>query len=186
MKQSWKRELLVAAAILVMVFVVGATQAGEEAAAALDAEAVFAELKALEGTWNGSAAAEDAPEEDFKAADLTFEYKVSANGTVVMETMMPGTDHEMINMYHLDGENLVLTHYCAGGNQPTMRLDRSHSTAKDLHFEFTGGTNLDPAKDTHIHSAQITFGDEGKIKSSWVGYSEGKAAGTMNFLLARK
>ncbi len=47
----------------------------------------------------------------------------TADGTVVMETMDSGNpDHEMINMYHLGGNEFVLTHYCAGNNQPIMRL----------------------------------------------------------------
>jgi hypothetical protein len=68
----------------------------------------------------------------------------SAGGSVVMETMMAGTDYEMINMYHLDGDDLVLTHYCAGGNQPTMRLDRAKATATELPFVFTGGPTSTP------------------------------------------
>ncbi len=35
--------------------------------------------------------------------------------------MYPGMEHEMTNMYTLDGNTLVMTHYCAGGNQPRMR-----------------------------------------------------------------
>ena len=35
----------------------------------------------------------------------------------------------MINMYHMDGDDLVLTHYCAGGNQPTMKLNTENSSA---------------------------------------------------------
>jgi len=55
-----------------------------------------------------------------------------------------------------------------------------------LKFEFTGGSNLDPAKDQHIHSAHIKFQDGRKVVSSWEGYLEGKPAGTMNFHLARQ
>ena len=55
---------------------------------------------------------------------VVHEFKTSAAGTVVMETMNPGTGHEMINMYHVDGDDLLLTHYCAGNNQPRMRLNR--------------------------------------------------------------
>ncbi len=103
------------------------------------------------------------------AGEVTHEIVVSAAGTVVMETMQPGTDHEMINMYHLDGDELVLTHYCAGGNQPRMRLDRAVSSAERLVFEFAGGTNLDPAVDEHIHEAEVAITGKDRIDSRWSG-----------------
>ena len=62
---------------------------------------------------------------------------------------MPGTDHEMVSVYHADGKDVVMTHYCAFGNQPKMKLDPA-SKDNELKFVFAGGTNLDPAKDTHM------------------------------------
>ena len=52
-------------------------------------------------------------------------YGVTAAGTAVMEALFPETDHEMLTVYHLEGNDLVLTHYCAMGNQPrsTNRLE---------------------------------------------------------------
>ncbi len=79
----------------------------------------------------------------------------------------------------------MLTHYCAGGNQPTMRLDREASTAERLVFDFTGGTNLDPAVDQHIHSAEIQLGGDGKVESIWTAWAGGEPAGVMTFHLAR-
>ncbi len=52
---------------------------------------------------------------------VTCVFKLLSGGSAVRETMFPGTDHEMTNMYHLDGHDLVLTHYCAEGNQSRMR-----------------------------------------------------------------
>jgi len=43
-------------------------------------------------------------------------YKVSSAGSVVVETIDPGTDHEMITVIHPDGDSLLLTHYCMLGN----------------------------------------------------------------------
>jgi len=164
---------------------IGATPvwAGE----ALEAGAVFDQLKALEGTWQGKPQGEGAAaeSEEQPPAEVTHVFQVSAAGTVVMETMMPGTDHEMINMYHLDGDDLVLTHYCAGGNQPQMRLNRETSTADTLNFDFAGGTNLNPATDGHIHSGQLVLKGGDRIDSVWLGYNEGKPAGKMTFHLAR-
>ena len=147
----------------------------------------FDTLKGMAGTWRGTpegSGAEAAAEAE-AVGEVVHEIEVSAAGTVVMETMGPGTDHEMINMYHLDGEDLLLTHYCAGGNQPRMRLDRDGSTARRLVFDFDGGTNLDPATDHYIRSAEITLSEDGKLVSAWTSWGGGGPAGGMTFRLAR-
>ena len=51
-------------------------------------------------------------------------YRVTAAGSAVMEVLFPGTDHEMVTVYHQDGDDLILTHYCAAGNQPRMKCRR--------------------------------------------------------------
>ncbi|MCK7511304.1 MAG: hypothetical protein MZV70_49445 [Desulfobacterales bacterium] len=56
---------------------------------------------------------------------VSVTYRITANGSVVLETLFPGTDHEMLTLYHLDNDRLGLTHYCAMGNQPRMELDPS-------------------------------------------------------------
>ena len=150
----------------------------------VDVHDVFDRLKGLEGTWQGTASG-GSEAEARSEVDVTHVFEVSAAGTVVMETMNPDVpDHEMINMYHLDGNQLVLTHYCAGGNQPTMKLVEPASV-QELRFDFTGGTNLDPAKDEHIHAAHLVLVDAGTLKSSWTGYKDGREAGVRTFLLKR-
>ncbi len=54
-----------------------------------------------------------------------------------------------------------------------------------MRFDFTGGTNLDPARDAHIHGAHLVIVDAGTLKSSWTGYNEGQEAGVRTFLLKR-
>ena len=156
------------------------------ASAELTADDAFATLKGMAGSWHGTpeSAGEEAAAEAEAAGQATFEIEVSAAGTVVMETMGPGTEHEMINMYYQDGDDLVLTHYCAGGNQPTMRLDREASTAERLIFDFTGGTNI-PEDGHYIHDTEIGIHGEDKIESIWNSWSSGEPAGGMTFHLAR-
>jgi len=159
------------------------------AAAELTAADAFATLKGMAGSWHGTPEAAgvelDAEAAAEMAGQVTHVIEVSAAGTVVMETMAPGTEHEMINMYHLDGDDLVLTHYCAGGNQPTMRLDREASSAKRLIFDFTGGTNLDPDSDHFIHDMELGILGDGKVESIWNSWAGGAEAATMIFRLAR-
>ncbi len=153
----------------------------------LTAEDVFGKLKAMEGSWRAEAAealeGEAGGEEPTEPG--THDFRASANGTVVMEVMSPGTPHEMINMYHMDGEDLVLTHYCAGGNQPIMRLDRKGLADGRIEFDFVGGTNLDPAVDMHIHSTTFEFGEDGSMASTWVGWAGGEPSGVMQIQLSR-
>jgi hypothetical protein len=170
-----------------LVSVVILTSATASSAGEITAAGVFDQLKSMSGTWKGPVEGdgEEAEQEAAAQMEAVHHFQVSAAGTVVMETMGPGTEHEMINMYHLDGDDLVLTHYCAGGNQPTMRLDRKASSESTLVFEFTGGTNLDPETDHHIHSAELKVIDADRVDSIWKGWSEGKPAATMTFRLAR-
>jgi hypothetical protein len=152
----------------------------------VDAQTAFDQLKTLAGTWRGTPEGQgEAEAEAGTKSEVVHEFRISSAGTVVMETMNRGTDDEMINMYHLDGDDLLVTHYCSGGNQPRMRLDRNRSTAKTLVFDFAGGTNLDPAVDGHIHAAKITFVDDEHLDSAWTSHAEGKQAGVMTFHLAR-
>lgn len=177
----WK-SLQIALLCLLVLVVASPSVAGE-----LNAQQVFDQLKGLDGTWEGNpeGEGEEAEAEAEAAGPVKHEIQVSAAGTVVMETMNPGTDGEMINMYHLDGDDLLLTHYCAGGNQPQMRLDLAESTEDLLVFDFVGGTNLDPATDHYIGSARIEIVDSDHMESVWGAYAGTEQVGTMTFHLER-
>jgi hypothetical protein len=173
------------ACVAVVAFGVLAVGAGRTAFAAdekgVAAKAAFARLEALAGEWKVEAHdtghASDQP--------MKIVYRVTANGSAVMETLFPGTDHEMVTMYHLDGDDLRLTHYCAMKNQPHLKLDKAASTADALVFAFDGGTNLDPEKDMHMHSGRIFFREGGRVESEWDGYKGREKLHTAKFALSR-
>lgn len=112
-------------------------------------------------------------------------FKPTGAGSAVVETQFPKAPHEVVSVYHLDGNDLRMTHYCAAGNQPRLKLDRAHSRPDRLVFTFDGGTNLDPGKDIHIHGLVVTFQQDGRVASAWEGYKDGKASGTTTFLMTR-
>jgi hypothetical protein len=157
----------------------------------VDAKSAFARIKTLAGTWKSQTSDEQKAEhatdkvEDHKR-DSSVIYKLTGADTALMETQFPGSNHEMVSVYHLDGDDLRMTHYCAAGNQPRVKLDRANSKPDELIFVFDGGTNLDPQKDMHIHGVKITFHDDGKVTSAWEGYMGGKKAMTTSFLLTRQ
>jgi hypothetical protein len=82
------------------------------------------------------------------------------------------TPEEMVTVYHLDKDAIVLTHYCSGGNQPRMR---SKGLAGNLLvFDYDGGMNIDPAKTSHMHSTQMEFISADEIRATWNNWSNGK------------
>lgn len=140
------------------------------------AKAAFDALAGLAGTWQGEAGGEPAQ----------VVYRLASGGSVVMETQFPSTDHEMITMYHLDGAELVATHYCAAGNQPRFKLDRDHSTAAKLVFGFAGGSNLDPKRDMHIHGGEIQIKSPDAVAAQWDHWQKGASSAKLTFDLQRR
>lgn len=140
--------------------------------------AAFAKLQSLAGDWSGTVVTKGTGP---KAA---VQYRLIGNKSTVVEALFPGTPHEMVTMYHRNGDRVVLTHFCAMGNQPEMELS-PESTADELKFTFTGGDNIEPAKSTHMHSGSIRFVSADEIEMHWTVWQDGKAAGTNDFFLQR-
>ena len=177
MKHATSVSYVVIAAITLFGFVAAFGQS--TSSPSMTAQDAFAMLKNLAGEWNGTIQEKD------KGPAGSVIYKVTASGNVVLETLFPGTEHEMVTTYYLKGDQLMLTHYCASGNHPMMALDQQ-STKAMLVFTFAGATNFDPEKDTHMHNARFKLVDNDHLESEWDHYQNGKNAGPAKFFLARK
>lgn len=130
----------------------------------------FALFKDLEGDWYF------VDENGDPTDTLALSYELTGGGSAVMERVFPGEDHEMITMYYMDGGNLMLTHYCAVGNQPTM-IEMPTDSQRVVIFEFYRGTNMDPATSSYMHDAKFEFLDVDRMRSTWRFYKEGKPSG---------
>lgn len=179
--RSHKRIGVIAATAAVVVGALAACAAGfqdkpRDAGPTKAAESpAFEKIKALAGEW----VLEDRPEA------VASSFRLTAGGSVVIETMFPGTEHEMVNMYHLDGSDLSLTHYCGLGNQPRMKAEKSADAGR-VSFKFVGGCNIDPAKDAHMRDAVYTFVDASHLKTEWAMFKDGKQDHVKAFNLVRQ
>ena len=131
----------------------------------------------LVGEW------EMADEDKDGKPDGTVSYRVTSNGFAVAETLFAGTDYEMITMYAFDGAEIVMTHYCAMGNQP--RLVGERKSDNTLHFKFKDGTNIDPKADTYMGEMTLIVIDDNHIRHEWKSFSKGADAGTVTFDFTR-
>ena len=151
--------------------------AADPSAQVYDAQSALDALKALEGDWIGT------PETG--TTKSAVRYEVIAAGSTVVKTYAPGKANEMLTIYHMDGDQLILTHYCALDNQPRMRFEASDRPG-EIRFAFDGGTNFDPAVDAHAHEGWTRIAEDGTIETESIGMSDGKPSPARRTVLARR
>src|SRR2546430_11071671 len=91
----------------------------------------FDKLKTLVGDWQATAA----------TGVQTAPFELIADSSVLASRLSGGMPHDMHTMIHMDGNDLMLTHYCAMHNQPRMTLVPG-TDPNILMFQFKDGTNL--------------------------------------------
>lgn len=125
-------------------------------------------MKSLSGTWTGTGMMQG------QETPMVVDYKTTAGGSAVLETLSPGTPMEMISIYYEDDGKLVMRHFCMLKNQPVLGV--KNFSDNTIEFDLIDGTNMDASKDMHMHSAVFTFIDDNTMTQSWTPYQNGKAA----------
>jgi hypothetical protein len=131
-----------------------------------DARAAFERIKQLEGSWEGRST---------KGWVETLRYQVIAGGSAVLETSFeahPG--EEMATVFHMDGDRLVLTHYCVAKNQPRLEATSISDGGRRVVFTFKDGGNIPTRDKGHMDSAVYTFDGTDRVTSRWSWYEAGK------------
>lgn len=140
-------------------------EAGRALPASGDASAAFARLKKLAGRWQAQSS---------KGWSEEVTYEVVARGSAVVQRIAfaDNPDETMYTVYHLDGDRLLLTHYCEARNQPRLVLVE---TGKDrLAFDFLDATNLPSRNHGHMDRAVFTFLDDDRFSSRWTWFQDGR------------
>ena len=150
--------VLIAALLVTPVF---AGEAAKEHHAIKNVPPAFEHLKSLVGTWEGVGGGDS-------KGTTTFE--IVASGSAIMERMAPMGEPPMINVYHPDGDAVVMTHYCGSGNQPRMRCTKDGSS---LVFTMTDITNWKKGE-TKMEALTLVLVDADHLKQEWVSDDNGK------------
>ena len=131
------------------------------------AESALEFLKSMSGDWDGTSA------ENRHGSYPAINFRVMAAGSTVVETVLQGHPNEMESVFHMDGDDLLLTHYCALQNAPVLRFERSDEPGL-IQFVFHGGTNFDPAVDAHFHEGTFKIVGADTVESTFVVVAGGK------------
>lgn len=126
----------------------------------------FEAMKSLTGQWEGK---------DQMGNLVKVSYRMTGGGSALMSeisTSKPGHSEDMVSMVHMDGDRLLLTHYCMAGNQPRMQATISPD-GKSITFDFVDGTNI-AATPGHMRSVVFTFSDANHHSEEWHFAAPGK------------
>lgn len=120
-----------------------------------DAQAAFAKLKTLEGNWSGKTS-------DGRVVETS--YRITSNGSAIMSEIH--AEDNMITMFNMDGDRLLMTHYCGAGNQPRMAATASPD-GKVITFSYIDATNLLSSQPGHMERHVVTLIDVDHYTEAW-------------------
>ena len=136
----------------------------------------FDQLKSLAGHWEGTTS-------DGKKVQVSYE--LISNGSVLMERLHPGNEPDMITMYSLEGDRILVTHYCSMGNQPTMQTPASPAANGKLDFTFLHLAGAKSPDEGHMAALTVSIPDKSHLIQTWTFDDHGKTM-TESFTYTRK
>jgi len=122
-----------------------------------NSQTAFDKLKSLQGTWSGKTM-------EGKNVQVTF--RAISGGSAVESEIQGESEANMISVFHLDGDRLLMTHYCGVGNQPRM-VGSLSSDGKTITFNFLDATNLLPTQPGHMERLTLILPDSSHQTEQW-------------------
>jgi hypothetical protein len=123
----------------------------------------FERLKTLAGAWSGALTTE--PHTPMAGADVNVTLRVTSRGNAILHNMKNSRlPDDPITMIYLEGDRLMLTHYCDAGNRPRMQGSISPD-GSTLTFEFVDVAG--PTRFGHMSRAVFTFADDNSHTQEW-------------------
>jgi hypothetical protein len=124
----------------------------------------FAVLKSLQGNWQGK---------DSLGHPVNATFRLTGKGSALMsEYAEPDQNEDMISMFHVDGDRLLMTHYCSAGNQRGMKATASPD-GKTITFDLVDATNLASSEAGHMRRLVIKILSPKQHTEEWT-YENGK------------
>ena len=128
------------------------------------AQKSFATMKSLAGSWEGHVTTVP-PAADIEGKLMQVSLRVTSMGhTLMHEVTGTGRPDDPITMFVVDGDRLLLTHYCDADNRPRM-VGTMSPDGKTVEFEFLDiSGNL---RYGHMQHAVFTIIDANHHTEDW-------------------
>ncbi len=125
-------------------------------------QAVFDQLKTLQGDWRSTSGATIA------------NFRLIANGSSIVETWTMSPTRQSMTVYTMDGERIIATHYCPQGNAPRLELSNTGADGTH-HFVFLDGANLQKEDRSHAHAFSVLLDSHGSLVRNEIYVANGSA-----------
>ena len=136
----------------------------------------FQTLKSLAGTWEGKSVA---------GTPVHTSFQVTSGGATLIQMLTVTGWPEKPTLYHLDGQRVMLTHYCSANNQPRMVAAPVDKPGSSLDFSLLDITNLARPEAFHMTKVVFHFKDKDHFTQEWAWREDGKDT-VDTFLFERK
>lgn len=135
-------------------------------AAPAPAEVLFERMKGLAGDWEGKST---------KGWTDRVQIDVIAGGSVVrMRSFEAHPGETMETMVSLDGDRVLLTHYCVARNQPRLVATKIGADGRSAVFEFLDGTGMASRDTGHMDKVVFELPDDDRYTARWTWYQKGE------------
>jgi len=162
--------------ITLSVVVLGLALALPGSSSQTPAATAFEKVKGLVGEWEGQTT-------DGRAVRVS--YKLVSAGASLLETHNITGRKETTSVYYVDGDQLMLTHYCSVVNQPRLRTSIVED-GKVLRFSFLDVTNLGGPTQGHIRGLVLTLEDNDHISQEWTWRENGQEYSELSHLTRKE
>jgi hypothetical protein len=139
-------------------------------AASGNSETAFDTFKGFQGKWG--------IQSNGKTLPIEMTYEVGSKGTIVTEQF-----GKELSVIYRDGQSLLMTHFCNGGNQPRLRLKESGQPGI-FEFDIFAITNLKNADAAHVGKIIYRVTDDKKIDLEIV-WKEGASETSEKYTLTK-
>ena len=129
-----------------------------------NAQKTFDTLKTLSGNWEGK---------NHQGQTLRVSFRETAGGSALLSEIHGQGPENMISMIHLDGDRVLMTHYCGAGNQPRMKAALAPD-GTSVAFDFIDATNLSGPEAGHMHHVVFAMPDADHHTEEWTFLDHGK------------
>jgi hypothetical protein len=134
--------------------------------------AMLERLRGLAGEWEGTYVWTGARHD---SGTMRVSYSLTGNGTAVVENLMTESTPSMTTIYHLDGADLRMTHFCGANNQPRLKATTIDEAQGIVQFSFVDATNLQVSP-AHVDGFEIQLLPDDRLVLTFSFIGSGKSS----------